>query len=196
MYRNQLLTLLERYQQRCPGEIARVERFMAFVYSYPDCFERSLAVGHVTGSAWIVNQTGTHTLLTHHKKLNKWLQPGGHADGNPDVLQAAIREAREETGIDTLYVLSEEIFDVDIHLIPVRGKEADHYHYDVRFVLQTSDSEQYRVSDESHDLAWIEIQQLHQLTQEESMLRMARKWMQRDPPQAMHSCCPTDNGEW
>ena len=176
LFRSHLLKLLKSYQQKFPEETPCVERYIAFVTSNPHCFERSLEIGHVTGSAWVVNRAGTHTLLTHHKKLDKWLQPGGHADGNSNVLDVALQEAREETGIHNFKVLSDGIFDLDIHLIPARKDIPTHYHYDARFVLQTIDSERYQVSDESHDLAWIEIKKLEELTQEESMLRMARKW--------------------
>ena len=181
MHRTHVLELLAQYQQRHENESACIERFVTFVSSYPNCFERSLAIGHVTGSAWVVNQAGTHVLLTHHKKLNRWLQLGGHADGNPDVLDVALREAEEESGLSGFRVLSELPFDIDIHPIPQRGNEAEHFHYDLRFALQTVDFEAYRVSDESHDLAWVNIRQLQTLSQEESMLRMAQKWQNGRP---------------
>ena len=176
MHRKQVLELLQHYQKRYPEESSVVERLQNFVRKNPDCFERSLSVGHITGSAWLVNRAGTHTLLTHHKKLNKWLQPGGHVDGSPNVLESALREAEEESGITGIQPVSEEVFDIDIHAIPQHGSEAKHYHYDIRFALHTTASEEYQVSDESHDLAWVEIQNVQQLTQEESMLRMVRKW--------------------
>src|SRR5215510_11521790 len=91
-----------------------------FVAANPNCFERSLQIGHVTGSAWIVDLDRTHALLTHHRKLNKWLQLGGHADGDPDILRVALREAREESNLDAIRPVSENIFDVDIHVIPAR----------------------------------------------------------------------------
>lgn len=178
MHRTPLLQMLARYQRRYPEETACVERYRAFVSSYPTCFERSLAIGHVTGSAWVVNPDGTHTLLTHHKKLNKWLQLGGHADGHPHVLEVARQEAREESGLSDIQVVSADIFDIDIHLIPARGDLPAHHHYDVRFALQASDAQTYQVSDESHDLAWVEIRRLREFTQETSMLRMAAKWTQ------------------
>ena len=176
MHRNQLLKLLSAYSQSYPLETDCVNRVIEFVKQYDTCFQRSLAVGHITGSAWIVNNAGTHTLLTHHKKLNKWLQPGGHADGESDVLQVAIREADEESGLTQLQVEDAKIFDVDIHQIPARGSEAQHLHYDIRFALRAHGSEKFVVSDESHDLAWVEIAQLADYSSEESMLRMARKW--------------------
>ena len=176
MHRNQLLKLLAAYSQSYPQETGRVNNIIDFVKQYDTCFQRSLTVGHITGSAWIVNNAGTHTLLTHHKKLNKWLQPGGHADGESDVLRVAIREADEESGLTQLQVEDAKIFDVDIHQIPARGSEAQHLHYDIRFALRAHGSEKFIVSDESHDLAWVEIAQLADYSSEESMLRMAQKW--------------------
>lgn len=106
-------------------------------------------------------------------------------DGNPNVLESALREAEEESGIADILPVSEEIFDIDIHAIPQHGDEADHYHYDIRFAVHTTTSEVYQVSDESHDLAWVAIRDVQQLTQEESMLRMVRKWLERAQTEEM-----------
>jgi 8-oxo-dGTP pyrophosphatase MutT (NUDIX family) len=178
MHRNKLLDLLTDYRRRYPEEHGTIDRFVTFVETYPPCFERSLAIGHVTGSAWVVDRTGTHTLLTHHRKLDRWLQLGGHADGNPHILEAALQEVREESGISALQPVSDTIFDIDIHEIPARGHEAAHDHYDVRFAIQVTGSETYTVSDESHALSWVDIEKIGEKSQEESMLRMQRKWQQ------------------
>ncbi|MBT3605524.1 MAG: NUDIX hydrolase [Candidatus Latescibacteria bacterium] len=179
MHRHSILQQLESYLNQYPNESAMVARYISFVKTNEDCFERSLQIGHVTGSAWVVSREGTHTLLTHHKKLNKWLQLGGHADGDADVLRVSKREVAEESGIVDVVPVGDGIFDVDIHLIPERKDEPEHYHYDVRYAFQVTGDEDYVVSDESHDLAWIEMGQLHKKTQEESMLRMARKWQSK-----------------
>lgn len=176
MHRDHLLLQLEDYLHKYSDESEMLRRYLSFVKTHEDCFERSLQIGHVTGSAWVVNKAGTHTLLTHHKKLNKWLQLGGHADGDADVLRVAKREVAEESGIVDVVLVGRGIFDVDIHLIPARKDEPDHDHYDVRYALQVTGDEDYVVSEESHDLAWIEIDRLVEKTQEESMLRMAQKW--------------------
>lgn len=178
MHRQPLLQLLAEYQQRYPEEREMLQRFNDFVRRCPDCFERSLLEGHVTGSAWLVNKAGTHVLLTHHRKLDLWVQLGGHADGNTNVFAVAEQEAREESGIEMIEAVSETIFDVDIHSIPARKNEPEHFHYDVRFAFQTTASEDYIVSAESHDLQWIEIARLHEKTTEKTMLRMAQKWLQ------------------
>ncbi len=150
-------------------------RLAAFVWAHENCFDRSLLVGHVTGSAWIVDLDRTHVLLTHHRKLDKWLQLGGHADGDSDVLRVALREAREESGLTSVRPVRESIFDVDIHLIPARKTEPEHFHYDVRYALEADRGEALRMSDESHDLRWVRVDEVAVLTQEESVLRMVRK---------------------
>jgi 8-oxo-dGTP pyrophosphatase MutT (NUDIX family) len=121
-----------------------------------------------------VNEPGTHVLLTHHRKLDRWLQLGGHSDGDPDTLAVARREAEEESGLP-VRVLGTAIFDLDVHEIPARKGDPAHYHYDVRFIF-VADHEGFEVSDESHDLAWVPIDGLADYSTEESLLRMGRKW--------------------
>jgi 8-oxo-dGTP pyrophosphatase MutT (NUDIX family) len=112
--------------------------------------------------------------LTHHKKLNIWVQLGGHADGDPDVAQVAYREAIEESGLAGLQFVDRELFDIDIHQIPARGNEAAHYHYDCRFLFRAVD-DHYTVSDESHDLQWVPLNDMGSVTTEPSITRMVDK---------------------
>lgn len=180
MHRKKLLALLERYKKENPEEKQVVDHFYDFISTHPDCFGRSLQEGHITGSAWVVERSGIRVLLTHHRRLNKWVQLGGHTDGDPDVLAAALREAEEESGIEGIRPLSGNIFDIDVHKIPARGDDPAHYHYDIRFIATVTGSEDYTVSDESHDLAWVEVGKLSNYTTEESMLRLARKWIMKE----------------
>ncbi|NER51236.1 MAG: NUDIX hydrolase [Symploca sp. SIO1A3] len=176
MKRKPLIGLLEAYASRWIEEKQTCDRFLEFVRRNPDCFERWLAEGHVTGSAWLVNKAGTHVLLTHHRKLGAWFQLGGHADGESDVAKVALQEAHEESGLGDLHLLDDAIFDIDIHLIPARKTDPDHYHFDVRFIVRAMGSEAFEVGEESLDLAWVEIESISDFTTETSMLRMARKW--------------------
>lgn len=175
--RNGVLNLLRAHAGKAldTHESAMAADMIHFVETHPDCAERSLQVGHLTGSAWIVDSERKRVLLTHHRKLNKWLQLGGHADGDLDPLSVAMREAREESGLTRLRVVDEKIFDVDRHLIPARKSDPDHWHYDIRFMIEADPAEPFVVSDESHDLAWIEISRMAEYNDSESMLRMARK---------------------
>lgn len=176
MHRRPLLNLLQQYAARWPEESPVVERFRQLVNEHENCFERDCWAGHITGSAWLVNQAGSHVLLTHHRKLERWLQLGGHSDGEANTLLAAQREAEEESGL-TVAVLDVVPLDLDVHMIPARRDDPDHYHFDVRFVFRTVGSEDFAVSEESLDLAWVPIADLSAYTEEESVLRMARKWL-------------------
>ena len=174
MHRNGLRALLAAYRARWPQEADTVLHFDAFVDRHPDCFERTCRPGHITGSAWLVDAAGERVLLTHHRKLGRWLQLGGHSDGDPDPLAVALREAREESGL-AVRALDEAIFDLDVHRIPARGDEPAHRHYDVRFLV-VAEGERFRKTDESHALEWVPVGAIRSFTAEESVLRMARKW--------------------
>ena len=178
MHRNKIRLFFKHYRVRYPQEAAVVERISSFVDANTDCFSRELAVGHITGSAWILDSTSTRALLTHHKKLNIWVQLGGHADGDPNVEQVAYREAIEESGLDGLEFVDQELFDIDIHQIPSRGHEAAHYHYDCRFLFRAVD-DHYSVSDESHDLLWVPLDDMCSVTTEPSITRMVDKTQKR-----------------
>ena len=174
VHRDTILNLIDRYSARYPDEQETSERLRAFVVANEDCFKRELEIGHVTGSAWILNAKADAALLTHHRKLNIWVQLGGHADGDANIQRVAEREAEEESGLKDLNVVATDIFDIDIHEIPARKSEPAHFHYDCRFLLQAA-SEDYVVSDESHDLKWILLADMQSYTTEESVLRMVRK---------------------
>jgi len=175
----QVLGLLESHLQRAQGNFEAVELFRSFAVGHLDCCERTLKIGHFTGSAWLVSADGQRALLTHHRKLNRWLQLGGHADGEGDLAAVALREAQEESGLPGLSVEG-EVFDLDRHFIPERGVEPWHWHYDVRFVVRASDDEGFTVNEESHDLAWRRIDEIAADPQaDESLRRMARKWLAR-----------------
>ena len=184
MYRRPLLELLERYLDAYPEDRVHADHVRQFVRLHPDCFERSCRDGHVTGSAWIVSPDASWVLLTHHRKLGRWLQLGGHADGQPDPLQVALREAREESGLTRLDAISGAPnasggpplpLDVDVHLIPARGAEPAHLHHDIRYLVVADRTQDLVLSDESHALRWVERARLTSLADEESLLRMERK---------------------
>ncbi len=175
MHRSDILRKLRNYSPTDSRDINCRDRIITFVERNQNCFERSFQPGHITGSAWITNHARNRFLLTFHSRLNLWLQLGGHADGNPDVLAVALREAREESGLEIIHCLSPEIFDLDIHRIPGHQGVPEHYHYDLRFLFEADDSQPLIVSDESHDLRWLTGIEILQLTQEVSILRMLRK---------------------
>lgn len=177
MHRTPVLDLLRAHATRelDPHEAAMTLATIEFVEAHADCLLRSQLSGHLTGSAWIVDTARQRTLLTHHRKLDKWLQLGGHADGDPDLLAVALREAQEEGGITKLQPVSRQLFDVDRHWIPERKGEPAHWHYDLRFMIEADPAEPLVVTNESKDLAWVPVVKVTSLNPEESMARMVRK---------------------
>ena len=189
MDRAELLEWLGRYQDRHPAEVSTLERIRNLLNDRDRAFHRDCLPGHVTASAWIVSRERGAILLTHHRKLERWLQLGGHADGESDVLAAAIREAEEESGLRGFEALPKdgpiEILDVDVHEIPAHGTEPAHEHHDIRFLLEVSEAQAIeRQAVESKEVRWFEAEEIELRFKEESLIRMARKaaaWLARDP---------------
>jgi 8-oxo-dGTP pyrophosphatase MutT (NUDIX family) len=160
--RRALLADLETYAPANEREAAMLSQLRAFVAEYDDCFERTLAIGHVTGSAWVIDPAGDAALLTHHRKLGKWLQLGGHADGDPDIRGVARREALEESGLAHVMLASDAIYDVDVHEI-------------VRFAFYADRGDVPIASEESHAVAWVPLAEIERFTIDDSVRRLVAK---------------------
>ena len=172
--------LLEEYAAPDRAQDLERARILRFLAEHPlDAHLRSCAQGHLTASALLLDADERQALLTHHRKLDRWLQLGGHADGDANLLAVAVREVREESGIEDLEVLPRPI-DVDVHLIPERparpGRPAEpaHLHLDVRFLLRAPRGAQAIVSEESHELGWFAPGDLGAVALDESVLRLFR----------------------
>lgn len=176
MHRNYLIELLKNYQG-LPEEQIYKQQILDFVQKNVYCFERSLEIGHVTASSWLINSDNTRAFLMHHTKLDIWVQPGGHCDGNPNVLEVAVKEAQEESGIQDIEPISSEIYDIDIHFIPANAKEKEHFHYDVRFLLQAQ-SDSIQQNQESQAIKWFGKKIDLLPTDSRSITRMFEKWIQ------------------
>ena len=181
-----LQTLLTQFQKRqChnPQQHAQFDlakRFRALDAKGEASYSRT-ATGHFTASCWLVDFSGERVLLTHHRKLGRWLQLGGHADGDTDLLRVALTEAKEESGLSDL-TITPEIFDLDVHEIPARTGDPAHLHWDVRFVVRANGSLEFVTSAESIALAWIAVQDIARdrtLLYDDSVRRMAMKWLER-----------------
>lgn len=155
--RRPLLALLAAHPCADEAEAADVERIAAFVAVHPDCFGKANPIAHITASAFVLDPAG-RVLLTHHKKLARWLQLGGHSDPDEhDPAATALREATEESGLTDLRfhpATGRRPIDVDAHRIPARKAEAAHDHLDLRYALCTDDPAAITLTDESHALRW------------------------------------------
>lgn len=154
-----------------------VEKTRRFVSENPRCFDRQSDHGHISGSAWVLNPTRTHVFLLHHRKLNLWLQPGGHADNNHDIIDVALSETAEESGTDPAHVrlLSERIFDVDVHSVPETADEPRHDHYDIRFLVELDDALPLSGNRESYAVGWVPLNEVMRLNNSRSTFRMVQK---------------------
>ncbi|MCX6109873.1 MAG: NUDIX hydrolase [Proteobacteria bacterium] len=213
MHRRSILQIIDSYQREWrrlaveadapyfeAEEAPVLDRFRAFIAATPDCCERDSPLGHLTGSALVITPDLNQVLLTLHRKLGKWLQLGGHADGSPLLHEVAMREANEESGLESLYFLPYERvlwggqtpgtdlepglpmpFDFDAHAIPARPGEPAHVHYDVRFLIVANHLDPLVISEESRDLRWFGVEAARQTSQERSMERQFLKlaWLKQ-----------------
>jgi 8-oxo-dGTP pyrophosphatase MutT (NUDIX family) len=152
---------------------ARVrDEMLAFIDAHPsDAHQRTCLEGHLTASALVLDASGERALLTFHKKLGRWLQLGGHCDGDANLAGAALREAREESGIDELAIDPVPV-DLDIHAIPARPGEPRHLHLDTRFFVWARSGARERMSEESIDLRWFGATELERLDTDDSVRRL------------------------
>lgn len=166
--------LLEAYLPRDERQARFRREMLAFLEAHPrDAHARTCIPGHLTASALVLDAAHERALLTHHKKLNRWLQLGGHCDGDSNLPAVALREAREESGIEGL-LIDPRILDLDIHVIPPRAGEPEHLHLDTRFVVHAPRAAREVASDESNRLAWISPSELAALETDESVRRLFR----------------------
>jgi 8-oxo-dGTP pyrophosphatase MutT (NUDIX family) len=169
---------LRRHVPADVKEAADLVEILAFVERHPDPFDRRIPEGHLTGSAVVVSIEGDRVLLLHHRKLGRWLQPGGHAEpGEGDAATVALREAREETGIQglRLHASAPRPLDVDVHPIPARGDEPAHRHLDLRYLVVAPDDETPRLAPaEARALRWFAWEELATLDLDPGLRRALR----------------------
>ena len=142
----------------------------------PEPFSRSAFVpGHFTASAFVLSPDRRRLLVVYHRKLERWLQPGGHIEPtDASIVDAARREVEEETGVRGTVAVSSGVFDIDVHDIPARRDEAAHEHFDLRVLLVAPDVAVV-ANDEVAAIRWVELSEIRNLGTDESVLRAVRK---------------------
>lgn len=173
--KTEIKQLLSHYKPYDQHNAEQLDMLIEFVDSQDQLFGKKNPIGHITASAWIVDQDYKYVLLTHHVKLNRWLQLGGHTEEDESIFESALREAFEESGLSSIDLVTSEIFDLDVHLIPAYATTERHLHYDLRFLMIASRSESLCISNESNDLRWFELEEVIRYTGEHSIIRMIDK---------------------
>ena len=170
--KEQLLSLYDMYLTQYPDELEETSIFKEYLERTEDgmLYDRKNFDGHITTSAFIVDEDGKELLLLRHKSLEKWLQPGGHTEGDASLIASALREVVEETGIGAAelsfrpsHQLEDVPFDIDSHYIPANPKkhEDGHYHHDIRYVfVYNGDRHNVFNLEEATGMKWLRFDEL------------------------------------
>ena len=144
---------------------------LAFLEKYPDAFERSNELAHMTSSAWVTNRDHNRILMAYHNIYDSWSWLGGHCDGNTNCLEVAIREVKEEAGITSVTPLSDKIFSLEVLSVNAHMKRGSyvptHLHLNVTYLLEADDQETLVIKeDENANVAWFLLDEaLHKSTE-------------------------------
>ncbi len=165
-------SLLEQWKAPNAEQEATRQRMLSFITEHPtNAHDRVCIPGHLTASGLLFDWNLERALLTHHKKLGRWLQLGGHCDGDANLVACALREAQEESGIEDITIDPLPI-DLDIHTIPARKEDPEHLHLDTRFVLRAAEGAVEVISHESIELRWFTRQELDSIETDDSVRRL------------------------
>ena len=172
-----LIAGLAHHRAADPDEEASLLKILRFLALSPEPFSRGNPEGHITGSTVIARPDASAFLLVYHRKLDRWLQPGGHTDEeDADVLATALREAREETGVEALEVAhGGRPFDVDVHAIPARPREPAHWHFDLRHLATTSETRVAAQQAEAREARWFTLEEAVEAGADGSLVRALNK---------------------
>lgn len=171
----ELVRAVEEYMERDPDAATDARELLEFMAGTEDLFGRVSDGGHITCSAWLLDHTGSRAALVFHRRLGRWVQPGGHIEPMETPLQGALREAAEETGLDHLVVLDPALFHLEVFLFP-EGKDGPaHRHYDLRYLIQAPSGSELTVPDEVDGAAWIPLDHLAEYSEEVTIRLMAAK---------------------
>jgi 8-oxo-dGTP pyrophosphatase MutT (NUDIX family) len=175
MKREHLLELFNNYQIKYSSE--NISDINDFVLSDNNFWKSSNQIGHITASCWVISSDYNNVLMTHHYKLNKWIQLGGHIESyDEDIFSASQRELKEESGLTRFELVSKSIFDIDIHEIPKRNDSPCHLHYDIRILFIADNKEEIKFDrNESNSVKWFKLDEIESFNNESSIIRLVNK---------------------
>jgi ADP-ribose pyrophosphatase YjhB (NUDIX family) len=175
IFQQNLINMLVEHNGYDDQEKFYIEKSLPFVKIQPKCTDRDNLAGHVTASSWILSPNKDQVLLINHRRIGDWSQPGGHIEIiDPSIQAAAKRSAEEETDLENLILVSENLFDVDLHIIQETEDEPKHWHIDLRFIFICS-SMPTSLHLTSNNLAWFNLDDIITTSKKASLVRMAKK---------------------
>lgn len=179
-----LLRQLDAFRPECEQEEKDLTLLRRCLATESDLFTRDNPIIHMTASAWVLNPARDKVLLCYHKLYDSWAWLGGHADGETDLLQTALREVREESGLSSVRALSEEIYSIESLTVDGHVKRgqyvSSHLHMNVTFLLEADDSEPLVVKpDENTGLKWFLLDEALSAPREKWMVERVYKKLNR-----------------
>lgn len=169
-----LIEDINRYQAEF-GQDDEVRQILAFMAEADNLFGRDSQGGHITCGAWILDPSLSKVILVRHRRLDRWIQPGGHIEIGETPFAGALREAEEETGIEDLVPWKNKLFNLSVHLFP-QGKDGPaHFHYDFRYLFIATGSSRIQATDETDGVVWVPLSRIADYTDEATILEMAEK---------------------
>lgn len=177
---NGLKEQIEHFEPFNEQERADKEMMLEYINTFTDVLTRENKMCHFTASNWIVNKERTKVLMIYHNIYQSWAWTGGHADGDGNLLHVALKEAQEETGLNHLKVLKQEIYSLEILTVDSHIKRGNfvpsHLHLDCCYLLEADENEQLKVKeDENSGVKWIDINKVIKITNEPKMIPIYQK---------------------
>jgi len=172
-----LKELIEKYKPYNEQEEKDKQTILKYMNTFEDVLTRDNEFAHFTASSWVVNKERTKVLMIYHNIYKSWAWTGGHADGDADLLNVAVRELKEETGVENVKVLDDNIFSLEIVCVNghvKRGKYvSSHVHLNVTYLLEVDEAEKLKIKeDENSGVKWINIEDVEKVSNE--------KWMREN----------------
>lgn len=174
LIKHELIESILKYQDQYPEE-RDPGIVIDFIESTDNLFGRDSMKGHITCSAWVLNADLTEVVLVKHRRLDRWIRPGGHIEAMESPFEGAYREGVEETGIQELTPWSSDIFHISVHDFPSGKDGPAHYHYDLRYLFIAPPQAELVMTDETDGVRWVNLHQIHEYTEEATMIDMAEK---------------------
>lgn len=171
---------IEKYKPCNEQEEKDKQIMLKYIETFDDVLTRNNKFGHFTASAWVVNKERTKVLMIYHNIYKSWAWTGGHADGESDLLEVAIREVKEETGVKNVKAISEDIFSLEV--VCVNGHEkrgeyvSSHVHLNLTYLLEVDEKENLTIKeDENSGVKWVDIEEIEKVSNEKWMVERIYK---------------------